>query len=265
MAKRNIVEIDEAKCDGCGLCVPSCAEGAIQIVDGKARLVSDVYCDGLGACLGTCPQDAIRIVQREAKPFDEHAARRHVQRAEPVGEGSAASAVCPGSAARDLRLATRPAGPPQSAASGADQGADAPASALGNWPVQLRLVPPNAPFLRDSDLLLAADCVAFAYADFHRQFLQGRPVVIGCPKLDDAPAYVDKLADIVTQSSIRSITILHMEVPCCTGLVRIAAAAIAQSGRNIPLNDATISIRGELLGPVSRPDTKGKAADTSRV
>jgi len=204
MAKRKIVQIDQDKCDGCGLCVPSCAEGAIQVIAGKARLVSDVYCDGLGACLGECPQGAITIVEREAEAFDEQAAHRH--------------------------------GPP-----------DEEPSALGNWPLQLHLVPPTAPHLRDADLLLVADCVPFALADFHGRFLRGRPVVIGCPKLDDGEAYVAKLVSILTLSSIRSLTVLHMEVPCCQGLVRIAQTALAAAGAQVRLDDVTISIRGRVL------------------
>ena len=250
MAKRNIVEIDEEKCNGCGLCVPSCAEGAIQIIDGKAKLVSEVYCDGLGACLGTCPQDALRIIQREAEAFDEEATRRHLAALEPPPAKPAVPPVCPGTAVRSLDLEMRPSGGPQPAESAGD--GRSPASALGNWPVQLRLVPPNAPFLQDCDLLLVADCVPFAYADFHRRFLRGRPVVIGCPKLDDAQFYVEKLGDVLTQSSVRSVTVLHMEVPCCTGLVRIAEMAIANSGRDIPLEDVTISIQGEVQEPVRR-------------
>ena len=247
MAKRKIVEIDEEKCNGCGLCVPSCAEGAIRIIDGKAKLVSDVYCDGLGACLGTCPEDAIRIVERDAESFDEEEARRHVESLESPAGNAAASPGCPGMAVRDLRMAVRSPGTRQPAASAQNPPSDGPSSALGNWPIQLHLVPPNAPFLQNSDLLLVADCVPFACADFHRRFLPGRPVVIGCPKLDDAPFYVDKLAAILTQSSIRRVTVVHMEVPCCTGLLRIAEAAIAQSGRGVPLEDVTISIQGKVL------------------
>ena len=247
MAERKIVEIDEEKCNGCGLCVPSCAEGAIRIIDGKAKLVSDVYCDGLGACLGTCPEDAIRIVEREAESFDEEEARRHVESLEPPAAGAATSPGCPGAAVRDLRMAVHPPGTQQPAASAQHSASDGPSSALGNWPIQLHLVPPNAPFLSGADLLLVADCVPFACPDFHGRFLQGRPVVIGCPKLDDAPFYVDKLAAILTQSSINRVTVLHMEVPCCTGLLRIAEAAIAQSARSVPLDDVTISIQGKVL------------------
>ena len=250
MARRKIVEIDEHKCNGCGLCVPACAEGAIRIVDGKARLVSDVYCDGLGACLGECPEGAIRIVEREAEAFDEEAARRHVAGEKPR-LASACAGGCPGTAARDLRLnvlsapgvatARRPAA--SQAAAGAEP------SALGNWPIQLHLVPPHAPFLKGRDLLLVADCVPFALADFHRRMLPGRPVVIGCPKLDDVHAHVDKLAGVLATASPTSLTVVHMEVPCCTGLLRIAEAALARSGADVPLDEITVSIRGEVLAP----------------
>lgn len=256
---RKIVEIDEAKCDGCGLCVPSCAEGAIQIIDGKARLVSDVYCDGLGACLGHCPQDAIRIVERPAEAFDEEAARQHVAGAAShstpaKAQPRPAHGGCPGAAMHDLRLNVMPARrppalpvmPPTAAGRSAPDEPSA-ASGLANWPVQLHLAPPTAPYFQQADLLLVADCVPFACADFHARFLDGRPVVIGCPKLDDGSAYVDKLARILSESSVRSVTVVHMEVPCCTGLVRIARAAIALCGRPIPLHDATVSIRGQVL------------------
>jgi len=245
MAKRKIVQIDETKCDGCGVCVPSCAEGAIRIVDGKAKLVADVYCDGLGACLGECPQGAITIIERDAEAFDEEAARRHVsQQAAPSADQTACG--CPGSALRVLQPTMQQA--PAPPAGGSSDGAAAAApSALGNWPVQLRLVPPNAPFLNDADLLLAADCVPFAMADFHGRLLRGRPLVIGCPKLDDAQFYVEKLTAMLRLSSIRSLTVVHMEVPCCTGLVRIARAAVEASGKQVPVEEVTISLRGEVL------------------
>jgi Pyruvate/2-oxoacid:ferredoxin oxidoreductase delta subunit len=268
MATRKIVEIDDAKCNGCGLCVPSCAEGAIQIRDGKARLVADVYCDGLGACLGECPQDAIRVIEREAVDFDEEAAKRHVAALRAAPPEKQLPCGCPGSAVRNLQLDVL-ATPGKSVdtsrrAPGVSPGIDEPStphprvdaqgsplpaepSALGNWPVQLRLVPPNAPFLRGADLLLVADCVPFALADFHRRFLAGRPVVIGCPKLDDGQQYVEKLAAILTASGVKSLTVLHMEVPCCTGLVRIAQAAKQAAGSDVPLRDTTISIRGQVL------------------
>jgi ferredoxin len=212
MAHRPIVEIDEAKCDGCGQCVPACAEGAIRIVDGKAKLVTDVYCDGLGACLGECPRGAITIVQREAEPFDERKLQLNVL---PTAG-----------------MAQRPSAGPVP---------DAEASPLANWPIQLHLVPANAPFLRDADLFLVADCVPFACAEFHSKVLRHRPLVIGCPKLDDARAYVDKLSEILVRSSIKSLTVVHMEVPCCTNLMRIAGEAIRIAGSTIPVQEITIS------------------------
>jgi Pyruvate/2-oxoacid:ferredoxin oxidoreductase delta subunit len=262
MATRKIVQIDETKCDGCGLCVPSCAEGAIQVIDGKARLVSDVYCDGLGACLGQCPQDAIHIIEREANEFDEAAAHRHVSRLRgdrpatlptiPVAAPPQAPARhgggCPGSMLRQFTQAA----PRGLASFGPEQAGDdeGEPTALGQWPVQLHLVPPNAPFLRDGDLLLVADCVPFAMPDFHKRLLRGRPIVIGCPKLDDNRAYLDKLASILAHGGIRSLTVVHMEVPCCTGLVRLAESALELTGSAVPLEEVTISIRGKVLTPL---------------
>jgi len=212
MAHRQIVEIDETKCDGCGRCVPACAEGAIRIVDGKAMLVADVYCDGLGACLGECPRGAITIVRREAEPFDE----------------------------RKVQLNVLPsAGMPQQPSAEPVPGAEA--SPLANWPIQLHLVPTDAPFLRDADLFLVADCVPFACAEFHSRVLRRHPLVIGCPKLDNARAYVDKLAEMLVRSTIKSLTVVHMEVPCCTNLMRIAGEAQHLAGSTIPLHEITIS------------------------
>lgn len=233
MARRQIIEIDETKCDGCGLCVPACAEGAIRIVDGKAKLVADIFCDGLGACLGECPRGAITITEREADPFDEAAVMRAKR---PAASG------CPGAAMHDLRLNVLPAARQPSPAP--TSGAATPA--LGHWPIQLSLVPPNAPFLRNADLFLVADCVPFACADFHSQILRQRPVVIGCPKLDNARAYVEKLAQMLVQSAVQSLTVVHMEVPCCTNLLRIAGEAIRMAGLSIPLTDITISMKGEI-------------------
>lgn len=237
MAVRKMVKIDEQKCDGCGQCILSCAEGALAIVDGKARVVKDSYCDGLGACLGTCPQDAITIEEREADPFDEAAVARHLAKSQPrqpalhtMGGG------CPGSAVRELAR-----GPQRAAA------ATACPSQLGHWPIQLALVPPGAPFLQGSELLLAADCAPFAMADFHARFLHGRSVVVGCPKLDDPQPYVGKLAAIIEQASLRGLTIIHMEVPCCTGLCQIARLAMEQAGRSIPVREVTVSVDGQVI------------------
>jgi len=233
MALRNIVKIDEAKCTGCGLCVNACAEGAIQIINGKARLVSETYCDGLGACLGHCPEDAITIEQREAVEFDEEATKAHLaQESKP-----APAFVCPGLATHDL----------SDRKSADDAGTGAVSSQLSHWPVQLKLVSPTAPYFADADLLLVADCVPFAMGDFHRQFLRGHSVAVGCPKLDDAGFYAEKLADILRSNTVRSLTVVHMEVPCCSGLTRIAREALAHAGTGMPFEDVTIGLRGDVL------------------
>jgi Pyruvate/2-oxoacid:ferredoxin oxidoreductase delta subunit len=235
--QRKIVQIDEEKCDGCGLCVPSCAEGAIAIRDGKARLIADVYCDGLGACLGHCPQGAISIIERDAAPFDL-----------PQAHGPGAAA--PTSGAPIVGLSLAPSAAPTSAplpgclSTCAPTGAGAP---LVNWPIQLRLVPPNAPYLRGADLLLVADCVAFALADFHRQLVARRPVLIACPKLDDTRGYVEKLAQILDASAVHSFTVVHMSVPCCTGLLRVAEAAKKLAGCNLSLESIVVSPQGQIV------------------
>ncbi len=247
MLTRKIVQIDESKCDGCGQCVPSCAEGAIRIVEGKARLVSEVYCDGLGACLGQCPRDAISIIEREAPPFDEHAAHAHVAALQESKPARPAAGGCPGTAVRSLRLNILPTGPAARLAAGTGPAADRGPSRLANWPLQLQLVPPNAPFLQDAEVLLVADCVPVAHPDFHRRFLDGRPVLMGCPKLDHAAAHLQKLTQIIRVSGLRSITVLHMEVPCCTGLVQIAEAAVAQAGGGVPIHDVTVGVDGREL------------------
>jgi len=230
---RKIVRIDEEKCNGCGECVPSCVEGALKIINGKARLVSETYCDGLGACLGKCPQDAIIIEEREADEFDE-AAVEQFHHAKHLAEQEAPCA-CPGSALRGFdREEVAQAEP-----------APVLKSTLANWPVQLRLVPPSAPFLKGADILLAADCAPFAYAGFHQDFLKDHALIIACPKLDNFDAHLSKLTDILKAAAPKSLTVLHMEVPCCFGLVHMAKAAIQASGKNIPLRDITIGVRGE--------------------
>lgn len=233
---RSIIEIDEDKCDGCGLCVPACKEGAIQILDGKARLVQDRYCDGLGACLGECPRGAISITEREADEFDESAAVQHVRRRQ--SHQPAAPCGCPSAHAISLEVPH------------AELGASAPPSLqpqLRNWPVQLTLVPVGAPWLEGADLLISADCVPFAYPDLHGGLLAGRQLIIACPKLDDAAAYVDKLAAIFQRHDIRSVTIARMEVPCCGGLHMIVAQALQAAGRNIPVHAVVVGINGDLL------------------
>ncbi len=242
MIIRSIVHIDEEKCDGCGQCVPSCEEGAIKIIAGKAKVVSDVYCDGLGACLGHCPQDAISIVQREAEEFDEEAVAKRLSELNAQSPPSPCATGCPGTAAVQLKTSNEASKSAVQHSNGRHQ-----PSQLANWPVQLHLVPPHAPFLHRADLLLVADCVPFACADFHTHIIAGRPVVIGCPKLDDCQHYVAKLAAIIEQARIQSISVVHMEVPCCTGLVRTAEAAIRQAAVAIPLHDTVITTRGEII------------------
>jgi Pyruvate/2-oxoacid:ferredoxin oxidoreductase delta subunit len=253
-AMRKIVLIDEDRCDGCGQCAQACAEGAIQMIDGKARLISDSYCDGLGACIGECPRDAISIVEREADEFDEAAVERHLAglSEREVVEGSRSACApdrlacgCPGSMAREI-----------TAGAGAVPPADEPGltpSRLRNWPVQLHLVPVNAPYLRGASLLLAADCVGFASPDFHASFLDGRILIVGCPKLDDAAFYREKLAAILRENDIRELTVAFMEVPCCSGLVNLARQALADSGKKIPLTTVKVGIEGGLLETDKEP------------
>ena len=207
MASRKIVKIDEEKCNGCGDCIINCPEGALAIVDGKARIVKDSYCDGLGACMGKCPLDAITIIEREAEPFDAEAVAARMKDAEP-GQGS---------------------------------------SQLSHWPVKLSLVVPNMVFLKEADLLLVADCVPFAMPDFHRQILHGRAVVIGCPKLNDVNDYVAKLASIFTNARPRKLTVVHMEVPCCFGLCRIVKEAMELAESSVPVEDITVSTTGTVI------------------
>jgi Pyruvate/2-oxoacid:ferredoxin oxidoreductase delta subunit len=241
--QRVIVEIDEARCDGCGECVPSCAEGAIRMVDGKAKLVGDELCDGLGACLGECPQGAIHVTEREAVAFDEAAVARHLapapRRSLSVVQAApeTSSGGCPGS--RSLDLGTPGAVPSGPGAAGASQ--------LTHWPIQLGLVSPNAPWLAGADVLLAADCVPFAYADFHRDLLAGRRVLVGCPKLDDVQAYVAKLVEIFRSARPSSVTVAKMEVPCCGGIAWAAHEAVRLSGVDVPISEVTIGVRGQRL------------------
>jgi NAD-dependent dihydropyrimidine dehydrogenase PreA subunit len=242
------VSIDEDKCNGCGICVPACHEGAIQVIDGKARLVSDVYCDGLGDCLGECPEGAITIEERDAADFDAKAVELHLaQVGKTRGQSQMAPAAgggCPGSALRDLQRGT-----PDSA----QQVEQARPSQLAHWPVQLMLVPPAAPFLKESDLLVTADCVPFATANYHEHYLTGKSLIIGCPKLDDIGYYLEKLKAIFAQAAPRSVTVLKMEVPCCGGIARAVAEARNEVVPSTPLEVITIGVRGEELSRESMP------------
>ena len=238
---RKIIEIDEEKCDGCGNCVPGCAEGAIQIIDGKAKVVADKYCDGLGACLGDCPRGALKLVEREADAFDEEAVEEMLK----AQKAQKLSVPVKGGGCPSARMKTFPMAGPGPA--GVKEIVPGGPSALGHWPVQIRLVPAGAPFLRDADLLIAADCVPVAYPSFHADFLKGKAVMIGCPKFDDAQAYVDKLAEVFAGSGIKSITSVVMEVPCCAGMAGIIKKALEKAGVEIPFKEITISARGEIL------------------
>ncbi len=239
MAVRKIIHIDEEKCDGCGLCADACHEGAIRIIDGKAKLVSESYCDGLGDCLGECPQGAITIEERNAADFDEEAVKRHLAGRD---DGPPVHA-CPGSAARQLRPTG--GGASSGAPSGDAGGADAP-SRLAHWPVQLMLVPPGAPFLKGADLVMAADCVPFALAGFHERYLGDRALVVGCPKLDDLGHYYEKLKQIFVEATPRSITVVRMEVPCCGGIAKAVAKAREETVPDTPLEVHTVGIRGDI-------------------
>jgi Fe-S-cluster-containing hydrogenase component 2 len=229
---RKIVKIDEAKCNGCGVCVPSCAEGALQIIDGKARMISEKYCDGLGACLGECPQGAITIEERTAEEFNEAEAKRHIEHKEHNGE---ITHRCPSATVREIERREHETGPHSHQP-----------SQLQHWPVQLTLIPVKAPFLQDADVVLTADCVPFAYAGFHQDFLRDNALLVACPKLDDFEAHLEKLTQIITHSGLKSLTVVHMEVPCCSGLVFMAKKAIEASKKKIPFKEMTIGVNGDL-------------------
>jgi ferredoxin len=232
---RKIVKIDEEKCNGCGDCIPNCAEGALKIIDGKAKIVTDAYCDGLGACLGHCPQDAIEIIEREAVEFDEEAVHEYLETLKK--EELAPACNCSTTHA----FSTENAPAPEPVAEAAPQG-----STLGQWPIQLNLVPIKAPFWDGADLLIMADCVPVAYPALHANMLKGKKVAIGCPKFDNGQHYVEKLTEIIKQNNIRSMTVATMEVPCCGGLQRIAELALQASGKLIPTQKLVVTVRGEV-------------------
>ena len=260
---REIVRIDEALCDGCGLCVPTCHEGAIKIVNGKARLVSDRYCDGLGACLGHCPQDAIRVERREATAFDEAAVEQHLKSGQSGASSSPAKPLpvvsSPGSVPQPVAMARgcpssrltqfKPRQHPTdgSADRNPDLSEKAPVSELTHWPIQLRLVPPGAPVFSGTHLLLTADCAPVAMADFHQEMLKGKTLAMACPKLDNPDGYLEKLTEIIRTSELTGLTVAHMEVPCCTGLLMLAIEARQQSGVDVPLFDVVVSIQGDVI------------------
>jgi NAD-dependent dihydropyrimidine dehydrogenase PreA subunit len=272
--KRKIISIDDSKCTGCGECIPDCPEGAIQLIDGKARLISDLFCDGLGACIGTCPVGAISVIEREAEPYDEktvmdnivrqgpHVIKAHLEHLASHGQtelfkqavgylkehgitipgnahaGHPPFGRCPGSMARSI---------PRKAPESGSHPAGEAISELRQWPVQLMLLNPSAPYFDDADLLISADCVPFAYAGFHQNLLNGRIVIIFCPKLDtDIEGYITKLAEIFSSHRIKSIIVAHMEVPCCSGVRSVVDRALERSAKNIPVSEKTITIEGKL-------------------
>ena len=244
--KRKIISIDEARCNGCGLCVSACHEGAIQLVDGKAKLLSDSYCDGLGDCLPACPVNAIQIVERDAADYDKAAVAARMAAANgPAAAAAPATAQptvfagCPGMMAKSMT-------PKPAAAPAAETAAAAPASQLTNWPVQIKLLNIRAPYLQNAALLIAADCTAFAFADIHRRFMRNRVTLIGCPKLDEGD-YAEKLTAILQANEIKSVTVLRMEVPCCGGIATAVQRALQASGKMIPWQVVTVATDGSIL------------------
>ncbi len=242
---RKIITIDDEKCDGCGQCIPSCAEGALQIIDGKARVVADKFCDGLGACLGECPNGALTIIEREADEFDEEAVVQFLSEKEqkPIKQEAPLACGCPSTTIQNFK-----------SGESACQKANAPGkitgsgnSALTHWPIQIRLVPPNAAFLKNADLLVLADCTAVAFPTLHQDLLKGKVVLMGCPKFDETEEYIHRFAEIFKTAGIRSVTTAVMEVPCCAGLPLIVKKGMAASGKSVPIEQITIGVRGNIL------------------
>jgi NAD-dependent dihydropyrimidine dehydrogenase PreA subunit len=240
--KRKIVEIDEEKCDGCGQCVIGCAEGALTLVDGKIKVISENLCDGLGACIGECPQGALRIVEREAEEFDEEAVESHLDTCKTEEKPKAKSMACGCPSAQIQSFS-----PCKTANLPVSHGAGRQASALAHWPVQIRLIPPHAPFLKGADLLVVADCVPVAFPGLNQEFMQGKAVMIGCPKFDDAQEYIDRFAAIFKTAGIKSITTVVMEVPCCSSLPVIVRKGLEKAGCQIPMEQVVVSTRGQIL------------------
>lgn len=254
---RKILEIDEAKCNGCGQCVESCAEGAIQLLNGKAKLVADTYCDGLAACVGECPVDALKIVEREADAFDPEAVERYLKQLRTPNSSTLRSSRATDTEDGEIRAeASLPCGCPSTKMEmfgSPCEVANQPVthtrseSALTHWPIQIRLVPPFAPFLQKAHLLVASDCTPVAYPDFHKDFLKGRTVLVGCPKFDDTEAYIAKFAEIFKGADIQSVTILIMEVPCCSKMPMIVHEGMILAGKNIPTEIVVVSGRGSII------------------
>ena len=249
---RKIIKIDEELCDGCGLCVPDCAEGSLEIIDGKAKLVADKLCDGLGACLGACPTGALKIIEREADEFDEEAVEKYLAAKEKAKTAPQAQMDC-GCASTHIKTFEVPVPSP---CASANKPAPMPIgqatdSLLTHWPIQIRLIPPHAPFLKGADILVAADCTAVSVAGFQEKYLGGKVVMMGCPKFDDAQTYVDRFAEIIDTCDLKSITILIMEVPCCAAMNVIIKRAIDKASKSVPVEQVTISTRGQELERIS--------------
>jgi NAD-dependent dihydropyrimidine dehydrogenase PreA subunit len=242
---RKIIQIDEALCDGCGQCVPDCAEGSLQIIDGKARLVADKFCDGLGACLGSCPSGALQIIDREAEDFDEQAVEAFLAKQKQADPAPTLACGCPSEQMQSLRPFTA-LSPCQAANMPAMQTSHG-RSNLSHWPVQIRLIPANAPFLDNCDVLVAADCTALAYAGIQQDFVAGRVVMMGCPKFDDAQLYVERFTEIFRTRTIRSLTILIMEVPCCHAMLAILQQALDGAKAAFSVRQAVVSVRGTIV------------------
>lgn len=259
--KRKIINIDEEKCNGCGQCLPGCPEGALRIVDGKARLVRESYCDGLGACLGHCPQGALQVYEREADEYDANAVLAHLEKqspglAEKHREHLRAHGM--GELVRKQDISLKGCPSEKVSCWGKENGAESSGpndmeesgssgSALCHWPVKLHLIPPAADFLKNADLLLVADCVPFAYGNMHKDFIKGKAVAAGCPKFDDIEAYADKIQQILESVIIRSITVVYMEISCCSGLIRIVRDALVKSGNDIPFEAVLIGVNGDVI------------------
>ena len=234
---RKIIVVDEEKCDGCGLCVIACAEGAIKIIDGKAKLMSEKYCDGLGVCIGDCPRDAIKIQEKLAYEYDDEEVRKNLQ----VREYASTDIPCDCPSMAFQKSSQEETNHSNENYEGGN------ISTLNHWPVKLSLVSPAASFLKNSDILLTADCAPFAYAGFHKDFLQGKPILIACPKLDDFNSHLAKLTEILRQQIVKNIHVIHMEVPCCSALTGMAKIAVEACGKTVPIQESVISITGKVL------------------
>ncbi len=245
---RKIISIDENKCNGCGVCVNGCHEGAIEMINGKAKLISDEYCDGLGDCLPQCPTEAIEIIERESKEYDEEAVNKKIlERKQQKLSGEKLPCGCPGTAAK--KIERKPLNVTGNSINSVEvKSCDLNLqSELNQWPVQLKLVNPNAQYFKNANLLVAADCTAYAYANFHRDFIKNHITVIGCPKLDDSEYYKQKLAEIIKNNNVKSITVVRMEVPCCTGIVNAVKGAMLESQTIVPYKEVTISTDGNII------------------